>query len=413
MKHYQKLLATVAFGTTLAVPTLASAEDKHEIYTLLPQTSLVGLIDPNMDSRADIAKALPESPGQYGDKLSIGWTEITLGNPWFVGLIDDAKKAAEKYGYELDVQVADGDPAKTSSHVDTFIARGVDVIVIDPTDLASAAADAERAVEAGIPVIAIGTVPDESPIVTTVTWNPYINGFLAGRYMATQYSADEHVNAATLIGRVGNSTSESRVNGMVSGFVYERGLQMGKDWSEEDGMLAGFNAFQAVNTGGSFSSDELKFSVLAQGVAHWTEEGGLNAAEDILTAHGENLDLFMAGNDFMGIGALNALDNQGLAGKIDVAASADGFRIALDLVKSGDLMATGLFSGTHVGEATIELIHQIFDDGFDASNMPMGSFLPPETVTPDNVDKFIDPNKDNPFYVYEIPPFKTIDDLRN
>lgn len=412
MKHWKYSITVGALCASLVAGGVAQADETHEIYKLLPQTSLVGLFDPNMPDRSNIEKALPEAPGQYGDKLTIGWTEITLGNPWFVAAVDNARMAAEKYGYELDVQVADGDPARTSAQVDTFIARGVDVIVIDPTDLASAAADAERAVDAGIPVIAIGTAPDESPIITTVTWNPYINGFLAGRYVATQFPADEHINFATLIGRVGNSTSESRVNGMVSGFTYERGLMQGQDWSEEDGMLAGFNAFQELNTKGSFNSDELNFSILAQGVAHWTEEGGLNATEDILTAHGEQLDLIMAGNDFMGMGALNAIENQGYTGKIQVAASADGFRRALELVKSGDMMATGLFSGSHVGEAAIELIHQIFDQGFDANNMPMGSFLPPETVTPENVDQYYDEDESNPFYKYTIPPFQTIDDLR-
>lgn len=412
MKHWKYSIPMGILCAAVSGAATANAQESHEIYKLLPQTSLVGLFDPNMQNRSDIEKALPEAPGQYGDKLTIGWTEITLGNPWFVSAMNSAKRTAEKYGYDLDVQVADGDPAKTSAQVDTFIARGVDVIVIDPTDLASAAADAERAVDAGIPVIAIGTVPDESPIVTTVTWNPYINGFLAGRYVARQMPIDKDVNFATLIGRVGNSTSESRVNGMVSGFTYERGLMLGKEWSEEDGMLAGFNAFQALNTGGSFTSEELKYSILAQGVAHWTEEGGLNATEDILTAHGDKLDLIMAGNDFMAMGALRALENQGMKGKIQVAASADGFRNALELVKSGDLMATGLFSGSHVGEGAIELIHQIFDQGFDANNMPMGSFLPPETVTPTNVDQYYDEDESNPFYKYTIPPFKTIDDLR-
>lgn len=391
---------------------VAFAAEKHPIYQKLPHSSLVGLIDPQMDSRADIEKALPKGPKDYGDKLEIGWTEITLGNPWFVSVVDVAKKKAEEYGYDLDVQVADGDPARTSAQVDTFIARHVDVIVLDPTDLASAAADAERAVEAGIPVIAIGTVPDDSPIVTTVTWNPYMNGFNSGAYMATRFPADKHVNAATLIGRVGNSTSESRVNGMVSGFIWTRMQQLGVEGSKEDAMLRGFDAFQTLNTEGSVDLPDLNFSVLAQGVAHWTEEGGLNATEDILTAHGPKLDLIMAGNDFMGMGAVMAVENNGMQDRVKVAASADGFRVALEMVKNGQMMATGLFSGSHVGEATLDLIHAIFDEGYDANNMPMGSFLVPEAVTPENVDKFIDPDKGNPFFRYEIPPFKTIDELR-
>nr|WP_254443628.1 sugar ABC transporter substrate-binding protein [Ruegeria atlantica] len=367
-----------------------------------------------MSDRSGIDKALPEAPGQYGDKLQIGWTEITLGNPWFVGVIDVAKEKAEEYGYELDVQVADGDPAKTSAHFDTFIARGVDVIVVDPTDLASAAIDAERAVEAGIPVIALGTVPDESPIVTTVLFNPYGNGFTAGQYVAQQYDKDQQINAATLIGRVGNSTAESRVNGLISGFIYERSQQLGLNWSKEDAMLEGFNRFQELNKKGSFHADAVNFSVLAQGVAHWTEEGGLDATEDFLSAHGDTLDVILAGNDFMGIGAIGALENQNRSGDIKVAAAADGFRVALDLVQSGDMMVTALNSGTHTGEGVLKLIHEIFDGGRDANNLPMGSYYtPPQIATKDNVAGFIDEDDSNPFFKYEVPEFRTIEEIRH
>lgn len=413
MKHWKLKLTTGLLCALALCGGTALAEEKHEIYRLLPHSSLSGLIDPNMEDRSSIDKALPDAPGQYGDKLEIGWTEITLGNPWFVGVIDIAKQMAEEYGYDLDVQVADGDPAKTSAQIDTFIARGVDVIVLDPTDLASAASDAERAVEAGIPVIALGTVPDESPIVTTVLFSPYGNGFTAGRYVATQFDPAQHVNTATLIGRVGNSTSESRVNGMISGFIYERSQQLGLGWSQEDAMLKGFNYFQELNTSGSFDAPEVNFSVLAQGVAHWTEEGGLNATETILAAHGDNLDVIMADNDFMGIGAINALENQNRKGDIQVAAGADGFRIALDLVKSGDMMVTALNSGTHTGEGVMKLIHQIFDEGMDANNLPMGSYYtPPQIATKENVDNFIDEDDSNPFFKYEVPEFRAISEIR-
>jgi ribose transport system substrate-binding protein len=413
MKHWNlKFTAGVLCAFTLCSgPVLA--EEKHEIYKLLPQSALSGLIDPNMEDRSSIDKALPAAPGQYGDKLEIGWTEITLGNPWFVGVIDVAKQKAEEYGYDLDVQVADGDPAKTSAQIDTFIARGVDVIVLDPTDLASAASDAERAVEAGIPVIALGTVPDESPIVTTVLFSPYGNGFTAGRYVAEQFDPAQQINAATLIGRVGNSTAESRVNGLISGFIYERSQQLGLGWSQEDAMLTGFNYFQELNKSGSFDAPEVNFSVLAQGVAYWTEEGGLNATETILSAHGDDLDVILAGNDFMGIGAINALENQHKKGEIQVAAAADGFRVALDLVKSGEMMVTALNSGTHTGEGVMKLIHQIFDEGMDANNLPMGSYYwPPKIATKENVDQFIDEDKNNPFFKYSVPEFRSISEIR-
>lgn len=403
------LLGTAAWLS--AGPALA--QDKHEIYKLLPNSALSGVIDPGMADRSDIAKALPTAPRNPDDKLVIGWTEITLGNPWFVAVIDNAKAKAEEYGYELDVQVADGDPAKTSAHIDAFIAKGVDVIVIDPTDLAAAAADAQRAVDAGIPIIALGTVPDDSPLVTTVLANPYGNGFEAGRYVAQTMGPDAQITAAAILGTVGNSTSESRVNGLITGIIFERSGQLGLGMSKEDAMLAGFNKFQELKNGGSFTYPEARFDVRAMGVGFWTEEGGLDASEDILSAHGTDLNLILAENDFMGIGALTALENAGLKDKILVACAADGFRVALDLVKSGEMLVTGLNAGSMTGETAVELIHQIFDKGLDANNLPLGSYFPSEIVTKDTVDAVYDEDTANPFFKYTLPPFKTISDLRN
>ncbi|SEO22281.1 ribose transport system substrate-binding protein [Gemmobacter aquatilis] len=410
MKHVTKAFALLASAALLSGP--AWAEGKHEIYTLLPNSALSGVIDPDMADRSAIAKALPVAPRAPDDKLVIGWTEITLGNPWFVAVVDTAKAKAEEYGYELDVQVADGDPAKTSAQIDAFIAKGVDVIVLDPTDLAAAAADAQRAVDAGIPVIALGTVPDDSPLVTTVLANPYGNGFEAGRYVAQTMGAEAQITAAAILGTVGNSTSESRVNGLITGIIYERSEQLGLGLSKEDAMLTGFNKFQELKNHGSFTYPEAKFDVKAMGVGFWTEEGGLDAAEDILTAHGATLNLILAENDFMGIGALTALENAGLKGKVLVACAADGFRVALDLVKSGDMLVTGLNAGSMTGQAAVELIHEIFDQGLDANNLPLGSYFPSAIVTKDTVDEVYDTDTANPFFKYTVPPFKTITDLR-
>ena len=114
----------------------------------------------------------------------------------------------------------------------------------------------------------------------------------------------------------------------------------------------------------------------------------------------------------MGMGALRAIENQGYKGKIAVANAADGFRVALDLVKSGDMLVTGLCSGSHTGEGVMQLIHQIFDQGFDAGNLPLGSYYPSQIVTGQNADEFIDPDTANPFFRYSVPAFKSIPDLR-
>lgn len=410
MRILAKLNVTLLAVTLLSAP--AWSQDKSEIYKLMPNTALSGVIDPNMPSRADVKKALPLAKGADG-KLTIGWSEMTLGNPWFVAVVDGAKATAAKYGYDLQVQVNDFDGAKQSAQVDNFITLGVDVIVIDPVDVQGAVADVERAVAAGIPVVAIGTAPDAAaPIITTVTANPYGNGFEAGLYIVKNWSADKPINAAMIIGLMGNSTSESRLNGMISGIVAGRSEQLGLGLSKEEAMLKGFNLFQEVKSKGSFAWAEGKFNVLAQAAGGWTEEGGLKAAEDILAAQGEKLNLILAENDFMGIGALNALNNIGRKGQIPVACAADGFAVSLGLIKKGELMSTGPNSGTAVGTGAIELIHQLAEGKLDGNNLPLASYYPSDVITKENVDSYIDSDASNPFFRYEIPPFRSIDEIK-
>ncbi|WP_136443714.1 sugar ABC transporter substrate-binding protein [Pacificoceanicola onchidii] len=406
-----KTIQAVLLGATLLAGT-AMAEEGHEIYSLMPNTALSGVIDPNMSSRSDIEKALPISAGDDG-KLTIGWSEMTLGNPWFVAVIEGAQATAEKYGYDLQVQVNDFDVAKQSAQVDNFITLGVDVIVIDPVDVLGAVADVERAVEAGIPVIAIGTAPDAAaPIVSTVTANPYGNGFEAGKYIVANWEAETPINAAMIVGLMGNSTSESRLNGMVSGIVAGRSEQLGLGMSKEDAMLKGFNLFQEVKSNGSMTWEEGNFNVLAWGAGGWTEEGGLTAAEDILTAQGDNLNLILAENDFMGIGALNALDNVGRNGTIPVACAADGFAVSLGLIADGEMMTTGPNSGTATGIGAIELIHQLVEGKLDGTNLPLASYYPSGVISIENVADYIDEDKSNPFFRFEIPAFLSVDELK-
>lgn len=391
----------------------ALAQDRPEIYSKLPDTALSGLIDPEMADRSDINKALPKTP-KDPNNIVIGWSEITLGNAWFVEVIEAAKRKGDEFGgYTIDVQVADGDPAKTSAHFDAFIAKGVDVIVVDPTDVVGTATDAQRAVDAGIPVIGLGTVPDASgPLVTTVLASPWGNGFEAGIYAANHMGKDVKITAAVTIGTLGNSTSESRINGLISGIVFARSEQLGLGMSRDDAALKGFNLFQELKTGGSFAWDEGQFDVVGIAEGAWTEEGGLAGAEDLLAAHADKINLFLAENDFMGIGALTALDNIGLKGKIPVACAADGFRVSLDLIKAGEMLVTGQNSGRANGEAVMVLINKIFREGYDANNMPVGSYFPPGIITKKNVDQLIDPDTANPFFKIDVPPFKTIPEIK-
>lgn len=398
-------------------PAAEATVDKHEIYKMLPQTSLSGVVDPDMKDRKDINKAWPKTP-KDPKKITIGWTEITLGNDWFIGVKEAADKLAKEYGFQLDMLVADGDVQKQSQQIDSFITRGVDIIVVDPTNIAGPVTDIERAVEAGIPVVAVGTVPEESPILTAIIGNPFMLGFEAGKYMATKFDANEEVSSALIAGLMGNSTSESRLCGSVAGFISGRMEAKGKPFAQqEDAWLAGYKMFEEVKKSGKGEYADAGFKVVGWGTGNWTIEGGRKASEDIITANADTLDIIIPDNDFMGIGALQAIEGAGMKGKIKVGTSADGTRAALELIKSGDLICAATMGGNHIGRNVVEFIKQIFIDGKDPTNLPMGSSYlvnADSVITQENVDKFFD-NEDPTNKFYKIPPFefpKSIDEIK-
>jgi ribose transport system substrate-binding protein len=397
------LFAAVLFAFSI-FSVAAQTKDVPAVYKMLPKNSLSGVYDPNMKDRLDVPKAWPKTPKDR-KKITIGWTEITLGNPWFVAVKFEAEKLAKKYGFDLSFLVADSDVQKQSQQIETFVTNRVDIIVVDPCDVQGPVSDIKRAVDAGIPVVCLGTVPDASaPILTTISPDPFGVGYVTGEYIGAQYKADQEIKSALIIGVMGNSTSESRLCGTISGIIAARQKAMKKFTSKEDAMLVGYNLFENVKKTGKCSAPEWKFSVLAWGVGKWTEDGGLEASETILTAVGSQINIIIPDNDFMGAGALKAIAAVNKTGQIQVACPADGDRNGLELVKSGAMMCTGTFAGGQTGAATMEFIKQIFIDGKDANNLPMGSFFPPLVFTKDNVAQYIDPDMANTFY--KVPPFK-------
>jgi ribose transport system substrate-binding protein len=202
-------LALITIVTTLAF-SVAGAAEPDKIYTLLPDTALSGVVDPHMPDRAAIKKAWPKKPADPKN-IKVGWAEMASTIPYFIEQDKSAQRIAKKYGMTVDFQSADSDLQRQCSEIDTFVTRKVDVIVVNPTDTLGISKCINRAVDAGIPVVAVGTVPDPSArILTTISPNPYENGFGAGQYIGNSSEKGVPITIALITGVAGNSTAESR-----------------------------------------------------------------------------------------------------------------------------------------------------------------------------------------------------------
>ncbi|MEA5076994.1 MAG: sugar ABC transporter substrate-binding protein [Anaerolineaceae bacterium] len=399
--------------TVAEAPVDACAAAKQELYSMLPNIALVGIRDDAaLTSRAAINKAWPKTPKVAGT-LTIGWSEIGMANPWFVAVKDSAIAEAKAKGYTLNFLIADSDATKQSQHIDTFISEGVDAIVIDPVDTTAVILDIQRAVDAGIPVLVIGAAPSgEAPILTTISDNAYQVGYGAGEYVGGTFDKDMPINIGAIPGKLGNTTAESRTGGMVGGVVAARQKALGKFICKEDAILTGYKLWEEAKQNGSSTNADLNVSIVAMGEGGWSQEGGLAAAEPMLTAHGKDINLMIADNEFMCFGILNAVEAAGLTAQIKVGAPSDGTNQALQMIADGKLVSSGSWNGDQQGKHAIDFLEAIFFKGKDPSNLPLGSFFPPLTFTKENAAQYINPDPNALFFAvpeFVFPP--SIDEL--
>ncbi len=125
-----------------------------------------------------------------------------------------------------------------------------------------------------------------------------------------------------------------------------------------------------------------------QGWGAWSREGGLAAAEDLITAN-QDLTCVLAENDQMNFGAMMVLENAGIE-NVDLVAAADGAKEAYDLIKEGKYFGTGENSPSKVAETGMEIAKEILIDGKDMWGYPDITFTEAFAVTKENVDEHYD-----------------------
>ena len=82
----------------------------------------------------------------------IGYSALTLTNPFFRIIADTMQQEAQQKGYELIVVSADQDVNRQTAQVEDFIVQGVAAIVLNPCDSKAIGTAIRKANEAGIPV---------------------------------------------------------------------------------------------------------------------------------------------------------------------------------------------------------------------------------------------------------------------
>jgi len=116
---------------------------------------------------------------------TIGFSALTLKNPFFKIIADSMTEAGRKHGFEVVVNDAERDVNEQSKHVDNFIAQRVTAIVLNPADRVAIAPAIRKANDAGIPVFTcdLQCAAEDAEVAGHIGTDNYQGGRLAGKAM--------------------------------------------------------------------------------------------------------------------------------------------------------------------------------------------------------------------------------------
>lgn len=323
-----------------------------------------------------------DASGDKGEKkIKVGFAIKTQDSPYFVSLVKAVQDQAKAEGWDITVLDANGSTAKEAENMETFIAQKMDLIFLDSVEPDAAVPSINKAADAGIGVINLDSgVGAGAKDITTVYSDNNQNGRLVGLAYAKKMG-DAEIKAIVLSGAKGNVAGTERRTGLFAGIIEGRtGVSEEQAWE----LARAFD--KDLLSKGKATNEEAKFSVVGQGWGAWTEEQGLTAAEDLITAN-QDLTTVLGENDQMLFGAMTALTNAGIEG-VDIVAAADGAKAAYDLIKEGKYFATGENSPYKVAELGIKIAKEILVDGKDMWSYERISLTQPAAVTKENVDEF-------------------------
>ncbi len=292
--------------------------------------------------------------------IKIGISMYTLGAPYFAAQANAAKRKAEQLGAKVISTDAQDDMVKQLADVEDLLSQRIDVLILNPKDPKGLIPATKAATKAGVPVIIMDSSIDASAdFVTTVQSNNLANGELVGEWLVKQMKG-KFIKMALLSGTQGNPVGKERRQGVFRGIIEQ----------------------QLRSTG------RCGFEIVAQGWGNWTHTGGLTAMEDILVAHPQ-INVLLAENDSMALGAIGAVEEAGKREDILIVAAADGQKEALELIKRREYGATGSNNPVLVAETSVEIALKVLAG---QTGFPKIYYTPAVCITKANVDQYYDPN---------------------
>jgi erythritol transport system substrate-binding protein len=272
----------------------------------------------------------------------------SLDNPFFKAESDAAVAKAKELGYETTAASHDDDPNKQSQLIDSAISSDAKAIILDNAGADASIGPVQKAVDAGIPVFLIDREINQTGVATAQ--------IVANNSQGASLVAEEFVKALDGKGSYVELTGkESDTNAGVRSQAYASVISQYPDLKS-----------------------------VAQETANWDQQEAFSKMETILQSN-PDINGVIAGNDTMALGAVAAIDAAGKTGDI-IVAGFDGSPDAVEAIKKGTLLATGLQPAVQISELAVEQADEFIKNG--KASQPEKQSIDCQLINKDNADTY-------------------------
>lgn len=248
--------------------------------------------------------------------LYVGLSVRTFSNPYFVTISEGAQlfvdwlnEIGQKHVYEI--MLNEGSSDEQVNAISAFLAKsgGNAILMVDPNEAAIASTIADLVEEAGAYMVTTWNKPAEVNILDYDHWVAHHTpddvqySYDIAVEMFSQFDPPFEGKVIAIQGMLGNTPAIKRYAGLQKALA-----------------------------------EYPKVELVADEAADWAATKALAAMETLLVAH-EDVDGVWAANDNMAMGAIQALEAKGLAGKVKVV-GINAIPAAIEAVKSGKMTAT-------------------------------------------------------------------------
>lgn len=287
-----------------------------------------------------------DSESGSNKKLVVGATMLSMQNEFIVNVSDEMEAKAKALGVELITVDAERSALKQVEQVESFIAQGVDAIIMNPCEVEASSPAIKLAMDAKIPIINVNSETSAKP-TAFVGSDDTESARIAMKYLAEKLGGKG--NVLIMHGFMGQAAQLKRDNGAKEILKANPGMKL-----------------------------------LAEQTGEWDRAKAMSLMENWIQSYGLKINAVFAHNDEMGMGAVKALEAAGLKDKV-IVISVDAIPDALQSVKKGALNATIFQNAREQGGKAIEIaVKAAKKEKFEKEVL-----IPFQLVSKENVGKYL------------------------